>query len=386
MANFSLSNVFSDPKKLQALSSFLLSFGQGTLAAGQRGLGVGAGLGVGFSQGGAGLTQFLQQQKIEEMRELQRKALAQQISTREAAEQRRGQLAEAAKLFVAGRPDDLGIGSLGRPVAPGSSEALAALASASPNTALTIAERGKDRDATAKFREQSLALQRERVAIARSKAGKTKSRLIFDLNNRSEALRAEIAKGGHDPERRAELGRRLKRIDGAIEKLTTVVGRTAQDVEGRTIRKEERKAKAKTQAEIKQIDSTIKLLEGAQKSAKVGVGALPKFVEGTQGILDQLGFGEFTQSTAKEVIQARQRIRLARESVLKFFKSTGRVAIQEQQRILELFKVLGNTSSKETAQAALKELQTFFREERAKLTGAGGPKRFIIKNGELVPK
>ena len=67
-----LSSLFNDPKKLSALSGFLLNFGQGALAAGQRGQGTIAGLGQGFAFGGRGVLQALQRQKLEEMFELRK--------------------------------------------------------------------------------------------------------------------------------------------------------------------------------------------------------------------------------------------------------------------------------------------------------------------------
>lgn len=164
MAEFSLSSVFSDPKKLETLSRFLLSFGQGTLAAGQRGSSILGGLGAGFAQGGAGLSQFLQQQKIEEMRALQAKALKQQIDMKTEEAARRGRLAEAAKLYTTGRQEDLGIGQYGRPVAPGSPEARAAIAAEAPTLAIQMDARRKQAEESKRRFEVQTNLQRQRIA------------------------------------------------------------------------------------------------------------------------------------------------------------------------------------------------------------------------------
>lgn len=74
-----LSDIFSDPQKLQRASSFLLNFGQSALQAGQQGRSTLAGIGAGFGGGGVGLAQSMQQEQLNQMRELQAQLAKQRV-------------------------------------------------------------------------------------------------------------------------------------------------------------------------------------------------------------------------------------------------------------------------------------------------------------------
>jgi len=239
-------------------------------------------------------------------------------------------------------------------------------------------------------------LQRQQLALARQKAGRAKEPkdAIIRLNNRAERLRGLIAQGNLDPEVRAQLGRRLKNVESRIAKITTVTGRTAEDVAATTGTRERTKAQVKGEvaekARLKGLDRVIGALDTAIGSVEKGVGPGPYLVEKAQGLIDTLrrysGIdfqGPEGRKASGELIKARQRIKVAREQFLKWAKTTGRVAIQEQQRILEMFRVLGVTDSPETARDTLGELKKSLEAMKGK---TGGVTKYRIIDGKLVPQ
>lgn len=74
-----LSDIFNDPQKLQRASSFLLGFGQSALQAGQQGQSTLGGLGAGFGGGGGLLSQTMERQRLDEMRQLQQQLAEQAV-------------------------------------------------------------------------------------------------------------------------------------------------------------------------------------------------------------------------------------------------------------------------------------------------------------------
>lgn len=257
MADF-LSSLVQDPKRLEALSQFLLGFGRSAAVAGQRGFSTAGGLAVGFGAGGDALIQTGVRQQLADLRE-------QEIKQREA------QLAEQGKnkAFL----QDPGItsrqvidpGVAGAPRAQAAQNAAAARAGGA-DFALNIAQRAGQAGVSPSVGfgllssaigqqgqqqrfEQGIEARKEAAAaavasakdLAEFKSGlpaKTTPSEFTKLQSQQTALERarDIALANGDPVETIE--RQIKRTSDRIDKLSTTVGRTEQDVASKTAQRE----------------------------------------------------------------------------------------------------------------------------------------------------
>ena len=133
-----------------------------------------------------------------------------------------------------------------------------------------------------------------------------------------------------------------------------------------------RKTKNELTEQNAMIDSLSVQLPTIREAVKKGVGAYPMLKEFAGKIFGQLPDGSFKlpftdvevgtgrAAVSPEITEARNTIRLFRESMLEAFR-VGRMPLQQQKRLLEIFDQIGPISSTPDAEAAIKSIEDYLK-------------------------
>lgn len=155
-------------------------------------------------------------------------------------------------------------------------------------------------------------------------------------------------------------------VTGAI-KFVNVASGTVTEPKGQPALPKATRAEMATQ--MKSIDTLLTKMPSVQEAVEKGVGLLPAAKELGGKILGQLptgsveipGIGEVGTGEAAvdpEVVRARMQLRIFREDMIEAFRKSGRVPVQEQQRLLQFADKLGAINSVPDARLAFQQLET----------------------------
>ncbi len=381
---------YMEQQRWQQLFAKLAQMGQGMIAAGSRGAGVGTALAQGVGQaaggggsrgGGGGAGDMLQMMKLQ--------AFLKQNQERQEAQQRARGQRTSVEALTAGNRYDAQKGILwNRPPAPGR----------------------KQPDPITPAQEQDLAAKAYPEAAAAAAGAKyfpepvppppgmqaTPEGGLANVPGYAEAL-GKRAEAERAPEKRTERQTKIQEllargvsqeqaediasgrvrvstdpVTGAIRFANVTTGGVTQPAGQSDIPK---KTRAEMAGQVQSIDVLLTKMPSLQKAIEKGVGFIPAAKEFGGKVLGQLptgsvdvpGVGEIGTGEAavdSGVVKARTQLRIFREDVIAAFRKSGRVPVQEQQRILQFVDKLGVLNSVPDAKLAFQQLEQELRRVR----------------------
>ncbi len=157
-----------------------------------------------------------------------------------------------------------------------------------------------------------------------------------------------------------------------------------------------KKTRSEMASQVQSIEGLLAKMPSLQKAIEKGVGFIPAAKEFGGKVLGQLptgsvnipGLGEIGTGEAAvnpEVVKARTQLRIFREDIIAAFRKSGRVPVQEQQRILQFVDKLGVLNSAPDAKLAFQQLEQELRRIRdtydVQLRGQALGGRAQVKSG-----
>jgi hypothetical protein len=154
-------------------------------------------------------------------------------------------------------------------------------------------------------------------------------------------------------------------VTGAIRLVNVTTGEVSTPTGQPDLPK---KTRAEMSSQIQEIGNLLDKMPSLQKAIEKGVGAIPALKEFGGKVLGQFptgsmdipGIGEVGTGEAAvdpEVVGARTQLRIFREDVIAAFRKSGKVPVQEQQRILQFVDKLGVLNSVPDAKLAFQQIE-----------------------------
>lgn len=390
MADF-LSSLVQDPKRLEALSQFLLGFGRSAAVAGQRGFSTAGGLAVGFGAGGDALIQTGVRQQLADLRQ-------QEIEQREAQLAEQEGTKRALNQTFSTQVIDPGVA--GAPRAQAAQQAATARAGGSPllqNVAANISAEGGDPRLAASFLSSAVATQSaeqraqqasERQARAIEASGAKQAATIeagFERQARgleAQAERTQTTQDAADRRAQARIEAADRRFDKALKAKTQTARTKAQALPPQTRRG--------LIEQNQSIERVLTQLPGV-KDALSAIGLVGAGKEVSTEILGQIPGALGEKFSFPEVVRDATKIRVAREELIKAMAKNPKVALAEQERIANLLPATGVFKSERAAKeklseltAALKRLQSENESLLATQPSGGGARFMMDAEGNIL--